>query len=101
MKVVVIALLAILLTACTVPYTGKITGNVVADVSKGTCSDSDGGIKENTPGDVSGVTERNEAYQLEDECYDKILTEFYCDKNMPKSRNINCESNCRSGTCTI
>ena len=101
MKGIVIALLAILLTACTVPYNGKITGNAVSSVSKGTCVDSDGGIKENIPGDVSGMSERNEDYKLEDECYDKILTEFYCDKNVPKSRNINCESNCRSGTCTI
>ncbi len=101
MKGIVIAILLIALTACTVPYTGKITGSSVLDTSKGTCVDSDGGIKENIPGDVRGMSERNEAYQLEDECYDKILTEFYCDKNMPKSRNINCESNCRSGTCTI
>lgn len=99
MKWISIAIMALFLTACTVKYEGNITGDAIFNMPKVTCADSDKGIKADVPGYVNGVSERNEAYQFEDECYGTILTEFYCYKNMPKSKNVNCEGKCRSGQC--
>lgn len=92
--------LLIILAACEMGNSA-ITSHVVAEVQplpKVTCTDSDEGIKPGIPGDVKGMTE-NEEYSFEDDCYQDVLVEFYCENGMPESKNVKCQNGCRSGAC--
>ena len=69
-------------------------------VTKTTCSDSDGGIREDIKGVVNG-TNSTGRYQYSDYCISTMsLGEYICDlNNQPAVRPITCQNGCQDGKC--
>lgn len=63
------------------------------------CVDSDKGVKPYKFGRVDQGSPGNLDYKNDICSDDNVLTEYYCEGGLPKSKKINCEFGCEGGKC--